>query len=174
MGTINLRIENPSAGVEITPVCAADRARTQCTSTSYTIPGIKKFVYSLNYTLPYESATWRFIFKGNYGASAAGRAAAITNITAGTTLELMATLNNIGRTNSNPILTVVPTPFFCLNGSCNYNPGAVDPEGDSLTFALVPGKVGGSTTCAIGGPVTYTTGVLAWTPSKFISATTPL
>lgn len=174
IGTINLRIENPTAGVEITPVCATDRARTQCTSTSYTIPGIKKFVYSLNYTLPYESASWRFIFKGNYGGSSAGRAAAITNITAGTTLELMATLNNIARTNSNPILTVVPTPFFCLNGNCNYNPGAVDPEGDSLSFALVPGKVGGSTTCAIGGAVTYTTGVLAWTPSTFISATTPL
>ena len=86
--TLNLNIENPSAGVEITPVCAADSAHTQCTNTSYSIPGIKRFVYSINYTLPYTAPNWKFLFKGAYGSASAGRAAAITNITGSSTIEI--------------------------------------------------------------------------------------
>src|SRR5439155_377977 len=79
--TLTLAIEAPSAGVEITPVCPAYTYSTQCTNPSFTTPGIKKFVYSTNYTFPTTSAAWRFVFNGSCGtASAAGRAAAITNL----------------------------------------------------------------------------------------------
>ncbi len=164
----NLAIQPPSAGVEITPVCPADVALTQCTNTSYSIPGIKKFVYSGTYTLPYTSAVWRFVFIGYMGDGQAGRAAAITNIAPGTIIELEDTLNNTVYHNTSPDLTVVPTPFFCLDNSDNYNPGAIDPDGDSLTFFLVPGinspALPGSSTvsCGIGGPVSY---IAPYTPT---------
>lgn len=140
VATLNLTIQAPTAGVEITPVCPADALNTQCNISSSAIPGIKKFVYSTLYTVPYNSPNWKFIFTGYCGTTSAGRAAALTNLVGpgGTIMSLQATLNNSVHTNSNPILTILPVPFFCLNGNDTYNPGAVDADGDSLTFALTP------------------------------------
>jgi len=166
---INLAIQPPSAGVEITPVCAADIDSTQCTNTAYTIPGIKKFVYTGTYTVPYASATWRFLFLGYLGGSnEAGRAVSITNIVSGSIVQLVDTLNNTVTNNSSPILTTIPTPFFCLNNEDNYNPGATYPAGDSLSFFLVPGMDAGgaalSGNCLPGNPVTYVAPATATAP----------
>jgi len=157
---LDLSVQPPSYGVEITPVCAADIGLTQCTNTAYTIPGIKKFVYSGTVTLPYTSTVWRFLYLGYMGpsAAAAGRAAAITNITSGSVIQLVDTLNNSVHNNSSPVLTVIPTPFFCLDNSDNYNPGAVAATGDSLSFFLVPGMNSGVTatnSCTPGTEVSY-------------------
>jgi trimeric autotransporter adhesin len=174
---ISLTIEPPSAGIEITPVCPDSIHYTQCTNPSYSIPGIKKFVYSATYTLPYASNLWRIVFNGNLLSASvvgAGRAAAITNIAgAGATfIQLEDTLNNSSvANNSSPMMTVIPTPFFCLNQLDGYNPGVVDADGDNLVFDLVSAKDGTYTACTIGGNVTYT-GV-AW-PGQPVTATTPL
>lgn len=141
VSSINLAVEAPATGVEITPVCPSEVSMTQCTSLSYTTPGIKKFVYSGSYTVPYTSSVWRFIFGGLLGSSSyAGRALTVTNIATGTVSHLVDTLNNTTGKNSSPNLTVIPTPYFCLSAANNYNPGAVDPDGDSLSFALVAGR----------------------------------
>lgn len=167
---VTLSIQAPSTGVEITPVCPADLLLTQCTNTGFTIPGIKKFVYSANYTLPGTSAVWRFLFTGSMASSSfiAGRAISITNIssTPATYIQLVDTLNNTTSHNSSPFLSVVPTPFFCLDASDNYNPGATDPEGDSLKFSLVTG-MSGTASSASGGPVTY---ISPYTPTAPLAA----
>ena len=81
--SLSLNIQAPAAGVEITPVCPSDAGSTQCTNTAFAIPGIKKFVYTKLYTVPYASANWKFVFTGSLGAaSSAGRAAALTNLPA--------------------------------------------------------------------------------------------
>lgn len=161
----------PTAGVEVTPVCPDSLGFTQCTSTAYTLPGIKKFVYRNTVTLPYTSALWRFAYEGNNGgAGTSGRAAAITNLFGTSTMQLVDTLNNSATNtrghNSSPVLTVEPVPFFCRPNYNCFNPGAVDiddvspsqPAGDSLVFSLVPAQNGtGSTTCPPpGGFMTYT------------------
>jgi len=154
--SITLAIQAPDAGVEITPVCPG--VATQCTDPTSTIPGIKKFVYTGNYTLSGPSTDWRFVFTGDMGTGGAiaGRAAAITNILGGTSTELIDTVDNSVYNSSSPILTVVPTPFFCLNNYDGYNPGAVDSAGDSLSFSLVPGINGDGVDCIVGPPVNYT------------------
>lgn len=166
---------SPRVGTEITPICPDSLVLSQCVSTSNPIPGIKRFVYSGVYTLPYASANWRFVFNSNYGPSSAGRAAAITNIVGagGTLMELTATLNNTVYNNTSPNLTVVPTPFFCINQPTCYTPGAIDAEGDSLRFVLSPAinTTAASGSCALGTPVTYTGTAFGTTP---VSATTPL
>ncbi len=165
MATIHLAIEAPTTGVEVTPVCPADAALTQCTNPAFAIPGIKKFVYSNVYTVSGTSAYWRFLFTGQLGSSIAGRAVSITNISATplTYTQLIDTLNNTVTHNSSPTLTNVPTPFFCLDNNDNYNPGAIDPDGDSLMFYLVPGMAG-TTTSAPGTAVTYLAGYSATNP----------
>lgn len=169
--TLTLAIQPPSAGVEITPVCPADSLNTQCHSATSTYPGIKKFVYSINYTVPYASANWKFIFTGAMGSTSAGRAAALTNITGGSIMGLTATLNNLPGPNSNPILTILPVPFFCNGQDDNYNPGAVDADGDSLRFALVaPTNYTGSGCISSPPSCTY----VVPTPAYPYSATTPI
>jgi len=168
VSSISLTLQPPTAGVEITPVCPADISKTQCTNPAFAIPGIKKFVFTGTYTLPYTSAVWRFLFTGNMGPSggSAGRGSTITNIVGpGTSvIQLVDTLNNITYHNTSPALTVLPTPFFCLNNPDTYNPGASDPDHDSLSFFLVP-AINGTTSCAaLGSAVTYVSPYTATAP----------
>ena len=179
--SISLTVEAPSSGVDITPVCPSDVGHTQCESSSSTIPGIKKFVYSANYTLPAPtvSTCWQFAYFANNGyySSASGRSAAITNMfnPSLTSIELVDTLDNsVYAHNSSARFSVIPTPFFCLNTSDSYNPGCVDPDGDNLNIDLISAMdCSYSSGCAFGVPVTYMG--TAWTPpTTAISATTPL
>ena len=102
-------------------------------------------------------------------------------------MQLIDTLDNYAlvnsrQHNSSPVLTVLPTPFFCANTTSCYNPGAVDlydvnplgePSGDSLQFALIAATMGTSACGAVGGPVTYLG--TAWSPPTTpVSAATPL
>jgi hypothetical protein len=103
------------------------------------------------------------------------------NINAGSTVAMDAMLNNVSGPNSSPTFTTLPTPFYCINVPQKYNQGAVDKDGDSLSYALVPALAGSS-----GSSVSYippstasnplitatgsfsfssTTGQLAFTPS---------
>ncbi|MGN6567900.1 MAG: SprB repeat-containing protein, partial [Flavipsychrobacter sp.] len=162
--SFSLTIQSPTSGVEVTPVCDAYKDSTTCKRG--TIPGITKFVYSGTRTLSGTSANWKFFFNGNMGASsAAGRSGAITNIAGGTLTGLIATLNNVNGPNSSATFTTIPTPFFCLKEPASYNPGAVDPNGDSLSFGLVP---------AIDASISSTSTVLYNTTGYVYSATNPI
>jgi uncharacterized protein YjdB len=162
-----LTIEAPSTGTDVSQVCAAYVDSTTCRFG--TIPGTKKYVYSKNITVSGPSHAWRFIFDGNLVGSQAGRAAAITNITpSGTTIiQLVDTLDNTYHNNNSPNLTVIPTPYYCLNNQNNYSPGAIDADGDSLRFNLVAGINNSSFSCSgttTAGAVTYISGASAGLP----------
>lgn len=148
-------------GVEVTPVCPSQVNSTTCTNPLNTVPGVKRYIYTGNITLNTTSTNWRFDFDGTTGpANAAGRSSTITNIVnpGNSTVALEATLNNTAAGNSSPTYTTVPTPFFCLNKPANYNPGAVDQNGDALSFALVPALIAG------GGTATYVAGYSGTNP----------
>ncbi len=159
------------AGVEVTPVCAAEKANTTCVNPGNPIPGVTRFIYTGTYTLPGTSANWVFRFDGNMGGALAGRSGLITNLTnlSVSTTALEAKLNNLAGPNSSPTFTTLPTPFYCVNLAQQFNLGAVDPDGDQLSFALVPGlngQVGGGLG---GGTVTYVAGYSATSPLSVVS-----
>ena len=142
LSSLSLTVQPPSNGIEVSPVCPAQAGNTTCTNISSTLPGIKKFIYSGNVTLPSTSTVWRFLFNGNMGGtSSAGRSNSITNVNipgGGSTIQLIDTLNNTIGGNSSAQYNTIPTPYFCVNTPANYNPAAVDPNGDVLSFDLVP------------------------------------
>jgi gliding motility-associated-like protein len=142
VSSMTLSVQPPTNGVEVSPVCPSQLGNTTCTNITSSLPGIKKFIYSANVTLPSASTVWRFVFSGNMGGSSlAGRSNAITNInipTSGSSIYLVDTLNNTSGGNSSPQYNTIPTPYFCINTPANYNPAAVDPNGDALSFDLVP------------------------------------
>lgn len=145
-------------GLEVTPVCPAEQNNTLCANPTFgTLPGVAQFIFKATYTLGWVSNNWRFIFLGNLGGNnGAGRSSAITNIAQGsggfTTMALEATLNNVNGPNNSSMFTTIPTPFFCINILQQYNQGGIDPDGDPLSYALVPALNGGS------GSVTYQSG----------------
>lgn len=145
---------------EVSPVCPNELANTACNNPAHPLPGVKRFIYSNTITLPHASANWRFIFAGSLGgAGGAGRSSQITNIPQGTSMQIEATLNNLNGPNNSPSYSTIPTPFYCLGGTQEYNQGAIDADGDSLAFALVP-AVDGITA----SPVSYFVPTSADTP----------
>lgn len=163
---LTLIAQAPTAGTEVTPVCAQEINNTACNGG--TLPGVKSFVFSRNITLNTTATNWSFRFTGNLGGSGqAGRSNSITNISGGTggsIMNLEATLNNSVAPNSSPTYTTIPTPFFCINKAANYNPGTVDANGDVLTYSLVPGLTQT-------GTVTYLTGYSATIPLSAATGT---
>ncbi|PZF73214.1 hypothetical protein DN068_10110 [Taibaiella soli] len=156
-----MTLNQSGPGVEVTPVCPSQAGSTTCTNPIFAVPGVKRYIYTATTLLSGPSANWRFNFDGATGpVNQAGRSNTITNIVnpGNSTVALEATLNNTVGVNSSPTYTTVPTPFFCLNKPANYNPGAVDPNADSLSFALVPGLLAG------GGTVTYVAGYSGTNP----------
>jgi len=128
------------SGQNITPVCAADALNTTCNGG--TIPGVAEFKFKALYTLPSNSANWRFVFNANLGSSnLAGRSNTISNISQTQTslMRLEATLNNTVGPNTSANFTSLPTPFFCINQPQQYNQGAIDTDGDVLSFDLMDG-----------------------------------
>lgn len=139
--SVNLTYQAAISDIEITPVCPDEANNTACTNINNPIPGIKRYVYKGDFALTGTSANWHFSFEGYVtGGSSAGRTPIIqnANVLAGSSLMyLKATLNNMLSANSSCTFTSPPTPFFCVNKAQTYNLAAVDPDNDSLHFALV-------------------------------------
>ena len=144
--------EAPKDGIEVTPVCPDELSNTTCVNPAGTVPGVKKFVYSKEFTLSGQAPNWRFVFLGETDGSVnAGRSNSLTNVAPVGVISVEATLDNTKQANSSPEYTTIATPFYCLNKPVNFNPGAVDADGDSLVYELVPGMDGTT-------QVTYVTG----------------
>ncbi len=166
--TLTLQPVNPE-GEEVTPVCASQINNTNCNGG--TVQGVRKFVYTQTITLSGASANWLFHFDGAMGnTSSAGRSNSIGNIiipASGSIITLDAKLNNVTAPNSSSVYTTIPTPFFCDLVPANFNPGAVDPNTDSLSFALVPGIDGATGQAVNYNPGFSATQPLAVTPGTF-------
>ncbi len=135
--------EPPRDGIEVTPVCPEELNNTTCVNPAGTVPGIKKFVYSKEFTLSGPAPDWKFVFQGETDASVtAGRSNSLTNVSPPGFITVEATLDNTLDNNSSPEYTTIATPFYCVNRQINFNPGAVDADGDSLVYELVPGLSG--------------------------------
>ncbi len=161
-------------GEEVTPVCPDEIANTACKGGI--LPGVARFIFKGNVTLNANSANWEFIFNGDLGvANQAGRSGAITNITQGanyTIMKLVATLNNLSGPNNSSTYTTIPTPFFCVSNTQQYNQGAIDADGDALSFDLVPGLNGNGGIVTYTAPYTYTDPLGTSPGSYFFSNTT--
>ena len=147
-------------GEEITFSCTGV---TNCSGGSST--GIQRYVYRGNVTLPGQATDWNFSYQ------VCCRNCSITTIvhpnpcnSSNTTPELYveATLNNVAAPqNSSPTFTVSPVAFICQGQLFNFNQGAVDANGDSLSYELITPKTSNT------GTVTY---IPPYSTTNFISS----
>lgn len=125
----------PDGGINIAQLCPADSLNSTCFGG--TLPGMQMTQYTAIVTLPnacnYYTVSWDICCRN----------AAITNLqnpgTASTYVEANIYTGNDPCDNS-PIFTSQPIPYVCVNQPVSYNYGAVDPDGDSLVYSLIPAR----------------------------------
>jgi gliding motility-associated-like protein len=155
------------SALEISQVCPT--AVTTCNGG--TLPGNKKNIYSAIVTLPGACSSWTF----HYTSCCRNTS---TNVPAQPDFDYYATLNNVAAPNNNsPYFTSGPLPYLCVGQQVCYNPGAVEIDGHTLSFAFVsamgtspttPVAYGGGYTGAVPMPgitINPTTGLILFTPT---------
>jgi len=126
--TLN-KAANPN-GLEVGTGCPG--YNSTCNGGSF--PGYREWVYEGNVTLPTQCNFWTFYVSIN------ARNTGVTNLNnpGGANLYVETTFdNNAAQGNSSPYFTVKPVNFMCVNSPYTYNNGAIDPNGDSLSYELI-------------------------------------
>ena len=134
---------------DISPVCATIRSSCQ----GGTGPGINRYIYKGTVNLPRPCSDWVIKWRE------CNRANGISNLAAGTyCLYLEAKLNNLVGNNNSPTFTADANGFVCINQLTQYNPGAVESDGDRLSFTSV------SSLTNIGTNIPYRPGLTSSNP----------
>ena len=129
-------------GIDVTPVCP--NTLTTCNGGNY--PGVQQWIFQANVTMPMQCVDWKFSF------SLCCRNNAITTINnpGGQNIYIEALLNNLDAPcNNSPQFTNLPVPYICVGQQYCFNHGAVEPDGDILTYQLITPLHNANT------PVTY-------------------
>lgn len=132
-------------GQDVTPICPT--LTTVCNGGSN--PGVQEWIYEGNITLPQACTDWVFAF------TLCCRNAAINTIVnpGGENIYIETHLNNVAAPcNNSPTFSNIPVPFICSNQNYCFNHGAVDPDGDSLSYSLVTPATGPTTTVTYMAP----------------------
>lgn len=118
-------------GSEISVGCPA--YPTTCSGLSSALPGYREWWYEGIVKIPVKCNFWKFsvsIGNRNLSSNLAG--------TGGTFLYVEAYLNNASAPkNSSPYFSVKPVPYVCYGQPYTFNNGAIDPDGDSLSFEML-------------------------------------
>jgi len=144
----------PGTGIEITPGCNA--MPTSCTSGS--TYGIREYIFQGQVTLP-PCASWNISY-------ASGARNPITTVSGTGSWYIPAQLNNLNAPcNSSPVFSNRPIAVVCNGQSFCFNHGAIDPDGDSLSYSFYTPMTSASST------ITYIGG---YSSSNFLGLTTPI
>lgn len=186
-GSVSIGIRSSSCGrslsltarrvsvTELVTRCASQQNTTRCRGGSN--PGFEEHIYEGVVTLPAQCTDWVL----SYGICC--RNSAITNLSnpGSRDLYVEARLNNtITPCDNSPIFSTKPVPFVCAGQQTFYNHGAIDIDGDSLSYTIInPLQGSGSNIPFTGGtnvnnPVRTTgpfqfdtnTGQMTFTPSQ--------
>lgn len=119
--------------IEVTPICPT--TATLCTWTSATINGVQETYYYADYDFCNMGPGCIY----NITYYFASRSNSITSGAAGNNTYAGASYidPNISPCNNSPVFANKPVPYICLNSSFTFNHGASDPDGDSLSYAIV-------------------------------------
>lgn len=119
---------------EVSQLCAASIGSSECNGG--TLPGLQKYTFEDVVVLAPRCTSWtiRYNSRNRDGADNVFQATARS-------LYVDCILNNVVDSfNSSPIFNADPTPYFCGSTPSTYNFNIADPDGDSISLALVPGK----------------------------------
>lgn len=152
----NINLGLSGVATEVSPLCAAQLAQSTCATPACVVclPGVEQYVYQGTFTFTQNCPDWVVSFEE------CCRNNSITNLNGpgGRSLFVSAALDNSGGLcNSSPQFTSTPVPYVCADQQFCYNHGAIDPDGDSLSYSLVNPLEGP----APGTPIPYSSPALS-------------
>lgn len=167
-GNQNLTLTQTSFS-EVSQLCLQQLPQSTCNGGN--LPGLEAYVYQNTITLQpcdFWTVSWNLCCRNT----------AIVNLTnpGNVDLYLMTTVNTLDNPCDNsPQFTNQPIPYVCLNQPVTYSYGVFDPDGDSLSYALISAMDNGvpvaynapySATNPIQGiTINPNTGLLQFTPN---------
>ncbi len=126
----------------ITPICPSEADR--CVSASGTY-GVEKYTYTKVVDLSSYASCGGTDWLFSWSLCCRNNSITSLNNPGNRELYLDAKLNmTTGLCNNSPSFTNSPAAFYCLGEPISYNPGAVDVDGDSLVYALIPARTAGA------------------------------
>jgi len=139
-------------GDEVSPLCPANLPLSTCNGGPY--PGVEVYSYSAIVTFPTSCPDW------NIAYSLCCRNAAIDNLLDPDSEELYveATMDNTGGLCNNSVFfTQLPVTYICNGEPFNFNHGAIDIDGDSLSYTLINPLTAGAVPISYAGGFSLTT-----------------
>ncbi|MCH8331647.1 MAG: hypothetical protein IH946_09785, partial [Bacteroidetes bacterium] len=143
---LNMTLTNVG-GTEVSPLCQAQLSNSTCSGG--TLPGVEVWSFEEYLVISLADTCDNWVFSAIYTSSTCGtpvccRNNAIDNLANTNTniyveANLFTNRGSLGNgwtylCNGSPTFTSLPTPYICINQPFNYNHGAVDPDGDSLSY----------------------------------------
>jgi gliding motility-associated-like protein len=128
--TVTANAQASNSGIEVSQLCPTAVSTCQ----GGTLPGVEVYTYTATVTLQPNCGLYTFSYDDCCRNPS-------NNIVSPTSQGFMvrATLNsNAVVCNTAPNFTSLPVPYFCLGQPVNYSHGAVDADGDSLVYSLIP------------------------------------
>lgn len=120
----------PGTGQEISPVC---QQQSSACGSNYFLFGMEEYVYQKTIILS-PSSDWVFYWTQCCRNGVIGSIISPSS----TKIYIQATLNNLDAScNSSPQFTSKPLAVLSTYQISHYNPGAVDPDGDSLSYEFI-------------------------------------
>lgn len=139
---------------DVSQLCPAQAGQSECQGG--TIPGIWMHQWQVTVTLPGPCDTWTF----SYSSCCVNTT---NNLSGQPGYYFPTTLNsNTSPCNSSADVTAPPIPYVCVNQPVSYSLGGTDPNGNTLSYQLVPAL------SAAGTPVPYLAGFSGTSPIQGI------
>ena len=126
---VNLTLQNPPIGTEVSQLCAASIANSTCNGGP--LPGMQQYIYSDLVVLNPVCNSWTMSWSSCCRNSS-------VNLVGQSGFWIPATINSVvDSCNNSPVFNAQPIPYVCQNQLVNYNFGVVEPDGDSIVYSLV-------------------------------------
>ncbi len=127
----------------ITPICPSELDRCSNATGTY---GVEEYTFSKIISLtPYANCGTGNDFVISWALCCRNNAITSLQNPGNQSLYLNTNLNRtLTPCDNSPVFLNAPTPYYCLGQPISYNPGAFDPDGDSLAYAIIQPRTAGN------------------------------
>jgi gliding motility-associated-like protein len=130
LGNVNVNVGLQSMQ-EVSQSCDAQIGTTECNGGPN--PGYEEYIYTGTVNLG-DCDSWT----AEYSLCCRNPTTNVNNANS-TSFNVTSQFNTAsGNCNTTPIVTAQPEPFVCRNQPVSYNLGAFEPNGDSISYSLIP------------------------------------
>lgn len=140
------------SSVDVTPFCSQYKSNSACNNGS--LPGIEEYVYQKTITIPNCTGD---TLTASYSLSMRNQSNNLSIGSGSGDFCINTTLNtSTVICNTQPVFTSSPVAFYCAGQEAIYNPGVIEPEGDSLYFRFAEPLEDTNTPIGFQSPYSYT------------------